>query len=66
MSEINNECKQFQHMIYPFMCIWMHDEDALHADCGSILAFLKELSWSNNTTKVGKSLINIFYYVIMR
>ena len=53
-SEMNNETKQFQHMIYPYMMLWVHDESSLHMECGPMLAALKAISWANNENKIGQ------------
>ena len=55
ISEMNNECKQFQEMVYPYCLLWVHDASALHVDCGSMLATLKAISWHNNDNKTGQA-----------
>ncbi|XP_075241474.1 uncharacterized protein LOC142336482 [Convolutriloba macropyga] len=52
-SEMNNETKQFTHMKYPYLMLWVHDQTSLHVECGPMLAALKSISNANNENKIG-------------
>ena len=53
-SEMNNETKQFTHMKYPYLMLWVHDQTSLHVECGPMLAALKSISNANNENKIGR------------